>query len=492
MSKRLKIHALLTLLSINVTLFSQQDNTLFFMHELPQASFVNPAVPSTCKLFIGFPALSSVHANYSNTAFTFKDAFTKGANGDSLLFNMDKIVSQIGGKELITSDFSLTLFTMGIHVNKYYLTFSVNEKATTYNMIASDLLKLGWNGNTRFLGDEVSANGTRINGNSYHEFAFGASKDINSQWRLGARVKVLLGLGNVYTPKTRGSLFTDKNSFNLSLLLNSKVNSSLPINVSVDEDGKVEDIVFRNDFTAKEYFLNFNNMGVGVDLGFIYQRDDKTTISGSLLDFGAIFWSKDVSSFVSKGVITYPGTTKNGDFNNSDYFNQLTDSLKQIYTPTSTPGGFINPLVPKIYFGATHTISEHFNMGALMRSEIYQNRLHPSITLSANSFNYKTLNASVSYTLQNGEYTNIGAGVGVKLGAVQIHVVSDNIPGFFKLDNTRNANIRFGLSFVPGCDERISKEAVNAKGAGALPCYYSPYRKGKSRKAKRKVLKTFR
>jgi len=477
MSRLLKIYLLFTFLCFNTIVYAQQDNTLFFMHELPQANFVNPAVPSTCKLFIGFPALSSVHANYSNTAFTFKDAFTKGSNGDSLYFNADKIVSQINGKELITSDVNLTLFTMGIHVNEYYLTFSVNEKASTYNMIASDVIKLGWNGNTRFLGNQASATGTRINGINYHEFAFGASKDLGLKWRVGVRAKVLFGLGNVYTPNTRGTLFTDKNTFVLNLLLNSKINSSLPVDVTVDEDGKLEDITIRDDVTAINYLLNFNNFGIGADFGFIYRKDEKTTISGSLLDFGAIFWSKDVNSFVSEGSITYSGTTEDGDFNDPDYFIQLTDSLKQMYTPVLSPGGFMNPLVPKIYLGATRNINKHINAGVLVRSEVYRNRLHPSLTLSANTFNYRMLNASVSYTLQNGEFTNIGAGIGVKLGAVHLHVISDNIPGFFSLDNTRNANIRFGLSFVPNCDEKFKTSPAGSNGIRPIPCYYSPYKK---------------
>ncbi len=482
MNRILKIHILIVLLSVEVVASAQQDNTLFFMHELPQANFVNPAVPSTCKLFIGFPALSSLHANYSNTALTFKDAFSEGANSDSIYFNGDKLVSQISGKELITSDISITLFTMGIHVNEYYLTFSVNEKATTYNMIASDLIKLGWNGNTQFLGDQASATGTRINANNYHEFAFGASKDIGLKWRFGVRAKVLFGLGNVYTPETRGTLFTDKNTFVINLLLNSKVNSSLPVDVTVDEDGKVEDITFRDDVTAKDYFLNFNNLGIAADFGFIYQRDEKTTISGSILDFGGIFWSKDVNSFVSEGSITYPGTTEGGDFTGPNYFTQFTDSLKQMYTPISDAGSFMNPLVPKIYFGVTRSINKHLNAGVLVRSEIYRNRLHPSLTVSANTFNYKMLNASLSYTLQNGEYTNIGAGIGVKLGSVQLHVISDNIPGLFNLDNTRNANIRFGLSFVPGCDERVkTSPKAGPNGIRPLPCYYSPYKKRKKR-----------
>ncbi len=482
MNRILKFHILIAILCIDVVVYSQQDNTLFFMHELPQANFVNPAVPSTCKLFIGFPVLSSIHANYSNTAFTFNDAFVKGANGDSLFWDMDKIVSQINGKELVTTDIDLTLFTMGIHIKDYYFTFSINEKATTYNMIAADMIKLGWNGNTRFLGDDASANGTRINGNNYHEFAFGASKDINFKWRLGLRAKVLFGLGNVYTPKTKGSLFTDKNSFALNLLLNSKVNSSLPVDVSVDEDGKVEDVTWRDDTSASDYFLNFNNLGVGFDFGFIHRRDEKTTISGSLLDFGAIFWSKDVNSFVSDGIISYPGTSENGDFDNSDYLNQLTDSLKQLFTPVSTQGGFMNPLVPKIYVGLTHDFTNHINAGVLVRSEIYKNRIHPSLTLSANTFAFNILNASVSYTLQNGEYTNIGAGVGVKAGPVHLHVISDNIPGFFNLDNTRNVNIRFGISFVPGCDERVSTQPGGSNGIRPIPCYYSPYKSGQKKR----------
>jgi hypothetical protein len=128
-----------------------------------------------------------------------------------------------------------------------------------------------------------------------------------------------------------------------------------------------------------------------------------------------------------------------------------------------------------------------------VRSEIYHNRLHPSLTLSANTFNFKVFNASVSYTVQNGEFTNIGAGIGVKAGPVQLHLISDNIPGFFMLDNTRNVNIRFGLSFIPGCDEKVkpaskpsSRGGGYSKGIRPLPCSYSPYKTQKSKKRRRK------
>jgi len=477
---RILLYILMTVMSFNVV-FSQQDNTLFFMHELPQANFVNPAVPSTCKLFIGFPALSSIAANYSNTEFTINDALTKRPGSDSLYLDLDNIVSNVRGKELITSDVDLTLFTMGIHVKQYYLTFSINEKATTYNMIPAEAMKLAWDGNTQFRGDQASVNGMRINANSYHEFAFGASKDLkNSSWRLGARVKFLFGLGNVFTPKTNGYLYTDKTTFALNLLLDSRVNTSLPIDsISTDENGRVTDIAFREDMTAKDYFLNFRNFGIGIDLGFINKINDKTTLSGSLLDVGAIFWNKDVNKFSSDGQVAYTGLGVSSDF---DSLQQLVDTLQYMFTPVYEPNGFSSLLVPKLYLGITRVVAKHLNAGVLIRTELYRNRLHPSLTFSANTFNYKTLNASISYTVQNGEFTNVGAGIGLKAGPVHLHLISDNIPGFFRLDNTRNVNIRFGLSFVPGCNERVSTEPSGPNGIRAIPCYYSPYKTGSRRK----------
>ncbi|NPA36169.1 MAG: hypothetical protein GXO47_04905 [Chlorobi bacterium] len=485
MNRGVKIlSVLLVVFSINFNVFSQQDNTLFFMHELPQANFVNPAVAATCKLFVGFPALSSVAANYSNTALSLQDALVK--KGDSLYWNPDNVVSNLHGKELITSDVNLTLFTMGLHFKRYYFTFSVNERATVYNMIQSEMIELAWEGNTRFAGDQANVSGTRVNAGNFHEFAFGASTDINDRFRLGVRTKFLFGLGNVYTPKTTGYIFTDENSYALNLLLSSEIRSSLPLDVEVDEDGKVTDVDIRDDASFSNYFMNFHNFGIALDAGFIFKTDDKTTISGSLLDFGGIFWNTELNRFISDGVISYAGTTKDTEFDDPDYFQILVDSLVDIVTPVLDSSGYMGPLVPKVYVGATREISGHLNAGVLVRTEIYRNRLHPSLTLSANTFNYKTLNASISYTIQNGEFTNIGAGIGLKAGPVHFHIISDNIPGFFRLDNTRNLNIRFGLSFVPGCDEKFkTKSSSKSKDIRAIPCYYSPYKSDRKKPRKR-------
>jgi hypothetical protein len=438
------------------------------MHELPQANFVNPAVQSNCKLFIGFPALSSIHINYTNTAFSFNDAFTTTTKNDSLYLNIDNIVSKLDGTEIISTDVDVTLFTAGMYVKDYYLTLSINEKGKVYNTIPGDMIKLGWNGNTSFIDENALISGLRVNANNYHEIAFGVAKTIDSKWQLGAKAKILFGLGNVYTKKTKGHIYTDHNFFAVNLNLNSNINSSLPISVITDNTGNITDVQLKDDFSVQSYLLNFSNYGMALDFGFIYKENKDITISGSVLDIGTIFWNKDLNNFLIDGDILYEGPVEGSGFHDENYFDRFTDSLETVFMPELKSTYFSNPLVPKVYLGMTYNINKYFNAGILGRSDIYKNTVHPSLSLSLNSRNLKFVSFSASYTLQNGEYSNFGAGMGVKVGPIQLHIISDNIIGYFDLAETRNVNLRFGMSIITGCNKK--KDVI----------YYKKYKRDKS------------
>jgi len=481
MNKQLLTYILAVFISF--TSYSQQDNTLFFMHELPQANFVNPAVQSNCKLFIGFPALSSIHINYSNTAFTFNDAFTTSNKTDSLYLNLDNIISKMSGTEIISTDVDLTLFTAGIFIKNYYVTLSINEKGKLYNTIPSDMLKLGWYGNTSFIDKKASLSGLRINANNYHEIALGVAKTIDSKWQLGFKTKILFGLGNIYTRKTNGSIYTDNKFFAIDLALNSNINSSLPIDITTDNTGNITDVQLKNDFSVQSYLLNFNNYGVAFDFGFIYKINKNATLSGSLLDLGTIFWNNDLNNFFIDGNMLYEGPVEGSNFQDPNYFDRFTDSLEAIFMPELKSITFSNPLVPKAYIGLTYNLNKYINAGVLYRSDLYRNTIHPSVTLSLNTLNLKFISFSTSYTLQNSEYSNFGAGMGVKIGPIQLHIISDNIVGYFNLADTRNVNLRFGLSIITGCN---NKKDVVYKGKykrnKAAECVFNPYKKHHNKK----------
>jgi len=453
--------------------FSQQDLTLFLMHDLPQANFVNPAVTAKCPVVIGFPGLSSAHVNYSNTAFTAQELFV-GQN-DSLYFQPGGAINAMKGQELVAAETHYTPIYLGLWIMNSYWTFSLTEKVLSYNTINQNAAQLAWEGNyPAFTGSEASLRGVRGNANHYREYALGWAHQTGERLKIGVKGKILFGKGNVYMPRTKGGLYTNEGNFGMDLNLNTVVHSSFPIDVATDDEGYVTDITLQEDVDWIAYMMNRRNLGFGLDFGLIFEYDERTTFSASLLDMGLINWKTNVHAFESKGSFQYSGTNVGSDFDDPGYIENIGDSLQSIFTPKPYSSGYLTPLVPQLYLGVTRTLTDHLNAGAVFRNEIYRNKIHPSLTLSANTFDYKILNASLSYTAINGDYLNLGAGVGVKLGAFHIHAITDNFLSFFDLSDARGVNLRFGLSIVPGCDPK-EKRKVPGKGITALPCYFDPY-----------------
>jgi hypothetical protein len=452
-------------LFIVVSAVGQQNNTLFLMHDLPQANIVNPAIPIKCKLYIGFPALGSTHVNAYSSGFAAED-FVSPYAGDSLQFNVQDVIDKFNNKEVIASELHLTLLTAGYRYYNNYFTFSINEKFNTYTVLPKKLLLLARDGNTQFEGESARLDGLRVNAIHYREYAFGWAYTDNDKFNFGLRAKLLFGKGNIYSKPGLLRLSTDENSFNTYFNGSVEFYSSFPVEVSTDEDGKLQDITLQDNIDVVKYFMNTSNIGAGLDVGFSYMINSNTTLSGSVLDLGLVRWKSDAYNYEGGGRFSIRGDDDN--FGEGD-IDATGDSLARIFIPAVFQNPYLSPLVPTIYLGVTRTINEKLNVGSVFHSEVYQNRWHPSLTFSGNTKLTKHIFSSLSYTLQNNEWTNIGAGLGMHYGIMQFHVISDNIPAFFNLTNTRNVNLRFGFAILTGCKEKRKK--INA-----LPCFYSPYR----------------
>ncbi|WP_289055754.1 DUF5723 family protein [Carboxylicivirga marina] len=481
MQKAYQYILLIMLLVCVKPIMAQQNLTLFLMHDVPQANYVNPAVSYQCKWIVGFPGLSSVHANYNNSAFSLNEGLRYDSSVDSSYFNFDQIIGNLNNTEIVQSTVHYTPLYAGFWVKNNWITLSISEKVTSYNTVPKAVAELAWYGNTPFVGREASIDGLRLNGMHFREYALGIARSVSDRLTLGMHAKLLFGKGSLYTPRTQGGLSTNANNFGLLIDLDTKIKTSLPIDVELDDEGYVENVELREDIDWMQYMMNSKNLGVGFDFGFIYHYDEKTTFSGSLLNLGLIGWRTELNTFVSDGVFEFTGTDSSTDFNSGDYAQELNDSLRHQFLPIPDDGGFSTRLTPEIYLGASHKLNNHINGGAVFYSRIQRNKVMPAFTLSANTYDYKRLNASVSYTAINGDYFNIGAGLGVKLGAVHLHAAADNLFGFLKVENQRNLNLRFGVSFVPRCSERKVKEQQSKNGISALPCYHSPY-KGEGRR----------
>ena len=97
-------------------------------------------------------------------------------------------------------------------------------------------------------------------------------------------------------------------------------------------------------------------------------------------------------------------------------------------------------------------------IGVVNRNVIYRNKLHSSLTLSANTTVWNKFSASLSWSYLNNTYKNVGLGLAWHGRGLQFHMVSDNVLGIIKPLDARNLNLRFGFSLMMGCPKNKEEE----------------------------------
>jgi hypothetical protein len=442
---------LFALLIYSTSGYSQQDNTLFFLHSIPESNFVNPAVQIRCRQYVGLPLLTTLHLNVNSTGFSY-NSFSPGASE----IDVDKVVSKMHKWDYLSMEFHYTPISFGfMYDKKQYFNFAWTEKVETKVFFPRELFMLAKDGNTQYVGNGLSTRNPGVNAIYYREFSFGYSTSYGRYATIGGHAKILFGLAGVFTKRKPIDLSTNSLNYNIDASWNPKVNTSLPLDIGYDSQGNVDNVSVGS-ISPVSFLLNFKNQGLATDLGFIYKKD-KITWSGSILDVGLIWWHDQTNKFKNKGNFTFQGATVNDGMNSEDYFNSIRDSIQNQFRFKVTKKGFVTFLNPRIYFGGTYPIHKQINVGALVRSELYPGRPIYGLTLSANAFSKKGSSISVNYSVMDGSFANLGVGIGAGGDHSQFFILSDNVLAFFLPQSARNVNIRFGFNFFMGCTEKKKK-----------------------------------
>jgi len=431
------------------------------MHSLPQSNFVNPAVQIKCRTYVGIPLLSSIHLNANSTGFSY-NSFSPGAGS----VDVGKLTSGLFWWDYVTLEFHYNWLAFGYRPNERdYFNFYVTEKIDLKLFFPKKLVLLATGGNTPFVGDEFTVRNPGVNASYYREFSFGYSRIMDKQLTLGAHAKLLFGMAGVFTRRRPIQATIDGTTYNLNASWNLRADASLPLNVGTDADGYVNSLSLGS-ISPLSFLLNFKNVGLATDLGFIY-KGDVLTWSGSVLDLGLIYWRDQTHRFKQNGEFNFSGATPADGTDPEAYLNMLRDSLTNQLRASETSGGFITFLNPRAYFGATYPLSLKLNAGALVRTELYPGRPIVGATVSLNAFGWKGFSSSLSYSVMNGSFRNVGAGIGIGGETFQFHLISDNVMLFFFPETARTANLRLGFHLMFGCREKVKKPSKsNYNGRG--------------------------
>lgn len=452
MKKKLPI----LLLLISIYAAGQQNQQLYFMHYLPESNFLNPAVQSECKWFIGLPIISSVHFNYANSVLSYRTLFSKGNDG-AYHPEIDRTVNQLGRRSFVGVEFHTTLLALGYrHEDKYFI-FSVIEKVNAPVTIPRQIFQLGWKGNSQFEGEDAGIKGTATYLMHYREYALGYSKVNQNGDLVGIKAKLLFGKLNLSTPKTDLSLYTDENTFDLRLHGDLKANMSAPV-ILTQDGNQISNAEFDENTTVKNYLLNRKNWGLAVDLGIIHEYNENITLAASILDLGFIRWRSNLTNVTTSGDFRYTGIPFDSvDTENylDNFFSSYTDSVD--FEITHDPYFTLLPI--KMYAGARYTLSDKLTANGLLSGTLYRSKLLTGLTLSLDYNPFRHFHIIGSYSMMYRSFKIAGLGFSMGQGPVQFYLLSDNVCGFIWPLSARNINLRFGLNINLGCNIKSPKKS---------------------------------
>ena len=178
---------LILILIINIFSIAQaqQNNTLFFMHKLPQSNLLNPAVQGKCNLYLSGLAIPvagqippPVYFNYGNNGFAYNQFIHKGTGlqSDSLILDFNNLIDKLRPMNYISAEMHLNLLSVGFRLQNifnskfkdYYFTFNVTEKADFKFGFPKDLIAMPWQGNGAYI-NETADFGLRLDFSHYRE-----------------------------------------------------------------------------------------------------------------------------------------------------------------------------------------------------------------------------------------------------------------------------------------------------------------------------------
>lgn len=432
---------------------AQQSQNLYFMHSLPEANFVNPAVQGRCGLFVGLPVISSSHMNFGNSGFTAGDAITLYTD-NTIRRKGDLNTDRIRGLNYYTGEVHTTLLALGHQRNDLYFTFTAMEKNHTMALYTGDLVAFSLRGDQEFEGRSLQLKGTNGSLNHFREYALGISKRFNDRLTLGAKAKLLFGKYDFSTGNSAFGIYVDENSDNIILNIDGNFNGSVPYSLRMENPDIYRTYrLDNNSFTQQ--LLNRKNPGFAFDFGFIYRYSDRTTFSGSLLDLGMIFYRSNLTNYSVSGSYSYFGPFGTGAVDGNDLWNAF-DALNQNLDEEVTNNAYIRTLDPKLYLGASYQLNDVFNLNLLLYNRLLPGKLVTGAGVSVIARPAEKLEASISWSYINRSFTNVGFGLAYGNEPIQAFVITDNIVGFVLPFEVKTVNLRFGINLFFGCKGRFN------------------------------------
>ncbi len=446
--------------------FGQNKQILYGFEEIPQSLLVNPGGKVPQKSHFGIPFLSHFHLNGGASGVSTFDIF--GNEGGTINDRIQAKIFEMDDKDFFTATQQLEIINFGWRAkNEIYFSGGVYQEFDFIAYFPQDLAILAWEGNRDYLGYEFDLGQVSTTGDLLTVYHFGANKAINNKLTVGARVKLYSSMLSYRSVDNSGTFVTtlgDENSNNIyeHTVQNADVSVETSGIASLEDDFSVGKVLGRAFFGG--------NMGVGLDVGATYDITENITASASVLDFGAIFHTKDTENYRATGTYTLDGIElifpplSEGE-STLPYYDDLEDEIER-EIPVDTLTNSYTQLRPlKVNAGLKYSFGKAVggskecdcrNMGGgVERAQAvglqFFSIFRPKGPQMAGTLFYyrrlfEFLSAKATYTVDPYSFSNVGLGLATDLGKFNFYIAADNILRYGNIAKAKSVSLQLGFN----------------------------------------------
>lgn len=386
---------------------AQENYSGYFTYGNVYRHELNPAFDNE-KSYIAMPVLGNINVFEGGSLALSSILYNR--NGRTVTY-MNKDVSKqeflnnIKENNRLSEDLKLQLLGWGFKAFNGYNTVSINLRQGLAVNIPGAMLEMTKEGLTNKTYEFKDLNGHL---DSYAEISLGHSHAINEHWRVGGKLKVLLGIANI--DANFSNVTMDLGETNYTVSADAQVNSnvkSVEYKYAVNDNGKKY-----VDGVAKVK-PGLSGFGLAVDLGAEYTLNENWDFSLALKDLGFISYGKTFSlrsdpnnKFTTDKYLF--NVDKNASNNFDDEFERLGNDFAELYEldDLGDTGRRTNTLGATLNVGVEYSCPfyKQLSFGLLNTTRLQGKYTWTDFRLSANVAPLRSISAGINYAV--GTYGN--------------------------------------------------------------------------------------
>lgn len=470
---RLKKRIVFFILLCSSLVSAQNKQLLYDFIGVPQSLMLNPGARANYQWYSGVPMLSGISASAGTNGISVHDIFANDGLDittkirDRAIFGMDfrDEISETVQVEILNAGFRSRnrpddFYSFGMYLEEDMITYW-----------PQDLAILGFEGNANYIGRRFSLEHLKTRGEVVNVFHFGLNRKLNNTLRVGVRGKLYSGIFDVSSTNNSGYFVTNPGQNNL-------LANTLVADMTVRTSGI--DALVEGDQVVSQTFIKRallgGDLGLGIDVGFTYRLNNKTLVTGSLLDIGFIRHTKDVKSYTLQGSATNEGIAiilpEALADPNRDFWQDLVDEIEGLIPFEDNRDSYINFRPTKLNASIRHNFGEALPSdedcecttdGSGLKGGMpeYKNSIGgqlyminrprgPQAAITAfymHKFG-RFLALKSTYTVDKFSFSNIGLGMSMQAGPVELYAMADNLLGYRNVYASHYASFQFGLNII--------------------------------------------